>query len=50
VWTLGGALEHLAPLRQQLKQQLAAMLPGGHLSTPAGDGCDGALRLARSCL
>jgi N-acetylglucosamine kinase-like BadF-type ATPase len=50
VWALGGALEHLAPLRQQLKQQLAAMLPGGHLSTPAGDGCDGALRLARSCL
>jgi N-acetylglucosamine kinase-like BadF-type ATPase len=50
VWALGGALEHLAPLRQQLERQLAALLPTAHLATPAGDGCDGALLLARSCL
>lgn len=50
VWALGGALEHLAPLRQQLERQLAALLPAAHLATPAGDACDGALLLARSCL
>ena len=50
VWPLGGALEHLAPLREQLEQQLAVLLPGAHLATPAGDGCDGALQLARRCL
>ena len=50
VWALGGALEHLAPLRQQLERQLAVLLPGAHLATPAGDACDGALLLARSCL
>jgi hypothetical protein len=50
VWAQGGALEHLEPLRQQLERQLAVLLPAAHLATPAGDGCDGALLLARSCL
>lgn len=50
VWALGGALEHLAPLRQALVTQLDSLLPGAHLATPAGDGCAGALQLARRCL
>ncbi|QVL54617.1 MAG: N-acetylglucosamine kinase [Cyanobium sp. M30B3] len=50
VWAMGGALEHLAPLRQQLERQLAGLLPAAQLAPPAGDGCDGALLLARSCL
>ena len=50
VWAMGGALEHLAPLRQQLVNQLRVLLPGAHLAVPAGDGCAGALRLARRCL
>jgi glucosamine kinase len=50
VWAMGGALEHLAPLRRQLVDQLNALLPGSHLAVPAGDGCAGALQLARRCL
>jgi glucosamine kinase len=50
VWAMGGALEHLAPLRQQLVEQLHAQLPGAYLAVPAGDGCAGALQLARRCL
>jgi glucosamine kinase len=50
VWAMGGALEHLAPLRQQLIEQLHALLPGAYLAVPAGDSCAGALQLARRCL
>jgi glucosamine kinase len=50
VWAMGGALEHLAPLRQMLVEQLEALLPGAHLAAPAGDGCAGALLMARACL
>jgi glucosamine kinase len=50
VWAMGGALEHLAPLRQMLVEQLSALLPGAQLAVPAGDGCAGALQLARRCL
>jgi N-acetylglucosamine kinase-like BadF-type ATPase len=50
VWAMGGALEHLAPLRRQLEEQLADLLPGAQLANPAGDGCAGALRLAQGCL
>jgi hypothetical protein len=47
---MGGALEHLAPLRQQLERALSRLLPGAHLAEAAGDGCAGALLLARACL
>jgi phenylacetic acid degradation operon negative regulatory protein len=50
VWAMGGALEHLAPLRQMLVEQLETLLPGAQLAAPAGDGCAGALQMARNCL
>lgn len=50
VWGMGGALEHLQPLRQELARALATQLPGAQLSAPAGDACSGALALARACL
>jgi N-acetylglucosamine kinase-like BadF-type ATPase len=50
VWAMGGALNHLAPLRQQLERALSSLLPGAHLAEAAGDGCAGALLLARACL
>ncbi|MGB5136861.1 MAG: BadF/BadG/BcrA/BcrD ATPase family protein [Prochlorococcaceae cyanobacterium] len=47
VWPLGGALEHLPLLRDELEQALALRLPSAHLARPAGDACAGALSLAR---
>ncbi|MCP9927351.1 N-acetylglucosamine kinase [Cyanobium sp. CH-040] len=48
IWPLGGALEHLPPLRQALEQALALGLPSARLARPAGDACAGALSLARA--
>ena len=48
VWPSGGALEHLGLLRESLGQELAGRCPGAHLARPAGDACDGALRLAQA--
>jgi N-acetylglucosamine kinase-like BadF-type ATPase len=50
VWAMGGALEHLAPLRRELELALAARLPSARLARPAGDACAGALSLARELL
>ncbi|MFZ9228293.1 MAG: N-acetylglucosamine kinase [Prochlorococcaceae cyanobacterium] len=50
VWGSGGALEHLTLLRQGLATALQQQLPGALLAVPAGDGCDGALSLARALL
>jgi phenylacetic acid degradation operon negative regulatory protein len=50
VWAMGGALEHLAPLRRELERALAGRLPAARLSPPAGDACAGALSLARERL
>jgi N-acetylglucosamine kinase-like BadF-type ATPase len=47
IWALGGALEHLPPLREALDQALADRLPSAHLARPAGDACAGALSMAR---
>jgi N-acetylglucosamine kinase-like BadF-type ATPase len=47
IWPAGGALEHLALLRQHLAATLEQRCPGAHLAPAAGDGCDGALQLAR---
>ncbi len=47
VWPAGGALEHLGLLRQHLAATLTERCPGAHLAAAAGDGCDGALQLAR---
>jgi len=48
VWPAGGALAHLGLLRQHLATTLAHQCPGAHLAPAAGDGCDGALQLARA--
>ena len=50
VWPLGGALEHLELLRQRFAAALALHCPGARLEQAAGDGCSGALALARLCL
>lgn len=50
VWPAGGALAHLELLRQQLGVTLARRCPGAQLSPAAGDGCDGALQLARELI
>lgn len=50
VWTAGGALGHLPPLRAALEEALRARCPRAHLEPPAGDACDGALALARDQL
>jgi glucosamine kinase len=50
VWPLGGALSHLALLRQELEIALAEALPGARLAAPAADACAGALSLAREQL
>ncbi|MEB3172476.1 MAG: BadF/BadG/BcrA/BcrD ATPase family protein [Cyanobacteriota bacterium] len=50
VWTTGGALEHLALLRQGLATALQQQWPGAVLAKPAGDGCSGALRLAQELI
>lgn len=46
VCAVGGAVAHLAPLRNGLADALAAQLPGAQLVAPAGDACTGALALA----
>ncbi len=46
VCAVGGAVEHLKPLRSGLAAALAAELPGATLQCPRGDACDGALALA----
>ena len=48
VCAVGGAVEHLQPLRSGLAAALAAELPGATLQSPLGDACDGALALARA--
>jgi N-acetylglucosamine kinase-like BadF-type ATPase len=50
VWPMGGALEHLELLRSRLAANLESLCPGARLLAPAGDGCSGALSLARDCL
>lgn len=50
VWPSGGALAHLALLRQGLQQSLERRCPGARLAEPAGDACDGALHLALALL
>jgi len=50
IWPAGGALEHLELLRQELAATLARECPGAWLNRPAGDGCDGALQLARQLI
>ena len=50
IWPSGGALEHLSLLREGLAKALPLHCPGAHLARPAGDACDGALRLAQSLL
>jgi len=50
IWAAGGALEHLELLRQGLADTLALHCPGARLEQPAGDGCDGALQLARALI
>ncbi len=46
VCAVGGAVTHLAELRQGFAEQLALRLPAARLLPPAGDACDGALALA----
>jgi N-acetylglucosamine kinase-like BadF-type ATPase len=46
VCAVGGAVEHLRPLRSGLESALAAQVPGARLEQPQGDACDGALALA----
>ena len=46
VCAVGGAVEHLRPLRSSLESALAAQVPGARLQQPQGDACDGALALA----
>ena len=48
IWPCGGALQHLSLLRDGLVEALAVHCPGAQLQQPAGDACDGALRLAQS--
>ena len=48
IWPSGGALQHLSLLRDGLVQTLALQCPGAQLEQPAGDACDGALRLAQA--
>lgn len=50
VCAVGGALEHLQPLRAGLEAALAERLPAARLQTPHGDACAGALELASALL
>jgi len=50
IWSCGGAIENMTLLRQELAAALQQQLPGAVLAVPAGDGCDGALSLARALL
>ena len=43
---MGGAIEHLAPLRTWFERALAEQLPGVIPRAPLGDACSGALALA----
>ena len=43
---VGGALEHLGQLQLSFRQALSRHCPAAQLQDPAGDACDGALRLA----
>ena len=43
---MGGAIEHLAPLRTWFERALAERLPGVVARAPLGDACSGALALA----
>ena len=43
---VGGALRHLNALRTAFATDLQARVTGARLQTPAGDACEGALRLA----
>ncbi len=43
---MGGAIEHLAPLRTWFERALAEQLPGVVARAPLGDACSGALALA----
>ncbi len=47
VAALGGAITHLAGLRQNFREALHQQLPGARLQEPAGDACHGALAMAR---
>jgi len=50
VWPMGGALEHLEPLRQRFAAAVGIHCPGARLEQAEGDSCSGALALARQCL
>ncbi len=50
VCAVGGAVEHLQPLRAGLHVALAKQLPGTVLVRPQGDACEGALGLAALAL
>ena len=47
VAALGGAITHLEGLRQAFRESLSQQLPGARLQVPVGDGCSGALAMAR---
>ena len=47
---VGGAIEHLEPLRTGLARALAERLPGVVARPPLGDACSGALALAAGLL
>jgi glucosamine kinase len=47
VAALGGAITHLERLRQAFQASLSRQLPGARLQVPVGDGCSGALAMAR---
>ena len=46
VCAVGGAVEHLQPLRRGLEAELTSLVPGAAVQPPRGDACDGALALA----
>ena len=50
VCAVGGAVEHIEPLRTALEVALAERLPNARLVLPQGDACDGALGLAAIAL
>ncbi|MCX5947728.1 MAG: N-acetylglucosamine kinase, partial [Cyanobacteria bacterium] len=47
VATLGGAITHLEELRQSFRASLNLQVPKARLQEPVGDGCSGALAVAR---
>lgn len=48
VCALGGAISHLGCFREAFGSALARALPGGCWQAPAGDGCAGAVAMARA--